>query len=169
MAKKKKERKIHPEIIKLQELRRLEEDDKLTEEQGYEMDRLQTSRRQARVTLAPSLKCCKEIQDYPAVFFKIDYRNKEGKNSLEAAGGWHIEIPQVYDRDFYRTREWFANLPSPKFCPFCGTPLPKMRRKDPVPEFIATYDYDADYCNTCGERCMCCQCDPPEAAWEEDK
>ena len=44
-----------------------------------------------------------------------------------------------------------------------------MRRKDPVPDYIAVYDYDADYCNTCGERCMGCICDPPESAWEEDK
>lgn len=96
-------------------------------------------------------------------------RTQHIEGSRCAPGNWTISIPEIYYQRMHRDLKWFKNKPNPKFCPFCGSALPKMRRKSPLPPNVAVISYDGDYCNTCGDRCMNCKCDPPESIWEEDK
>jgi hypothetical protein len=156
---------IHPDIAKLKELMLKEEDGELVGDDFYQLDSLQIKRNLDKAKLIPTPKCCQAIQEYPVVWFCLNY-HKDGKNSLEVDGNWHITIPE--NPGVKRSYEWYGNFPSPKFCPFCGEDLPKMKIKDPVPDYIAVIEYDSNYCETCGERCISCLCDPPEAAWEID-
>jgi len=53
------------------------------------------------------------------------------------------------------------------FCPFCGTKLPEVERMEEPPQPL--WDGDDDYCGTCDERNMCCECNPPWAAYRIKK
>lgn len=83
-------------------------------------------------------------------------------------GQWGVGmagIEPVWKVKLYRDLH-LAEKPTPKFCPFCATPLPK-----PVPRHIPLEPVrdiidGGYYCNTCHERLMCCQCWPTEARWE---
>lgn len=64
--------------------------------------------------------------------------------------------------------EGIQTMPEPTHCPFCGTPLPKMVRKDPIPPHICRVTDGGYYCDTCKQRLNACICDPPEAAFEPE-
>jgi hypothetical protein len=53
------------------------------------------------------------------------------------------------------------------FCPFCGTKLPEVEKMEDPPQPL--WDGDDDYCRTCGERNMCCECNPPWTAYRIKK
>ena len=62
---------------------------------------------------------------------------------------------------------WFVRSVSKaiSYCPFCGTKLPEVEL-DPKPDGkIYTLAYDGDYCGTCKERSMVCECRPPAASY----
>jgi hypothetical protein len=67
--------------------------------------------------------------------------NDEGKDSSEAPGNWTISIPEIYYQRMHRDLKWFKNKPNPKFCPFCGSALPKMRRKSPLPPYKVIFSH----------------------------
>jgi hypothetical protein len=48
-------------------------------------------------------------------------------------------------------------------CPFCGKELPDVELNDKKLKIV---DGDEEYCDTCGERHMCCNCYPPEYRWK---
>jgi hypothetical protein len=85
-----------------------------------------------------------------------------------AKGSWHAPLSKVFREvraqqimDYYHDA-----LPAPKFCPYCGTLLPEMRLKDPVPENVTRVLDGGYYCSTCHERLNECLCDPPSSAFE---
>ncbi len=54
------------------------------------------------------------------------------------------------------------------FCPFCGTPTPPFRRKDPPPPHVHQPISDGDHCGGCESRSRSCICSYPESTWEPD-
>lgn len=55
------------------------------------------------------------------------------------------------------------------FCPFCGSPVPELEPRKTGNLKIASGRpgiYYMDYCGTCNERHMCCECAPPEWKWK---
>jgi hypothetical protein len=101
---------IHPDILRIQELESLEYDE-LTDTQFEELETLRHIRKEAQVLSIPRPTCCKEIQEYPAVHFAIDYMNEEGLDTSKAPGDWTITIPEMYFNRMHRPREWFRNKP----------------------------------------------------------
>lgn len=161
-----KSKNLHPDAKRILELEALKYDEEISQEEWGELENLREKRKRDIKEAIPRPQCCEAIKKYPAVNFYINHRNEEGKNSFEADGGWHITLPK---NDYWsHSLEWLQNIPAPKFCPFCGAPLPKMKKKAELPEYVSLIQYDSDYCDTCGDRLMRCQCDPPEAAWEID-
>ena len=54
-------------------------------------------------------------------------------------------------------------------CPFCCTPVPKLRkRKRPPAKFLVVVD-NGYYCDTCRDRLNGCACPHPEVLWEKIK
>lgn len=47
-------------------------------------------------------------------------------------------------------------------CPFCGEALPDIVKSN---KYKNIAEGDEEYCSTCGERNMCCECYPPEYRW----
>ena len=62
------------------------------------------------------------------------------------------------------TIEFESNIPA-KFCPFCGTNVPEIEL-NPLAKRRKIYNTDSgDYCESCGERSMCCNCIPAPFRW----
>ena len=54
-----------------------------------------------------------------------------------------------------------------EYCPFCGTKVPEIEiNEDVVKNHKIHESEDLNYCDTCGERNMCCECLPPEFRWK---
>jgi hypothetical protein len=52
------------------------------------------------------------------------------------------------------------------FCPYCGTNLPEIEL-NPLAKDNEIYNTDSgDYCESCGERSMCCNCIPAPFRWK---
>lgn len=49
-------------------------------------------------------------------------------------------------------------------CPFCHITLPDIEEND---KKLKITEGDEEYCRTCGQRNMCCECYPPEYRWKE--
>jgi hypothetical protein len=64
-----------------------------------------------------------------------------------------------YDLEFIGPRE-------AKFCPFCGKPVPPVRKKKKKFKRVARVTDGGYYCDTCRERLDGCRCVPPHFLWE---
>lgn len=138
----------------------------LTREEEIEYEALVLERKREKLRMCPSPQCCEAIRIYPAVAFTVDY-DRDG-DSHKATGRWYVKpvelIPEVAD---WRLLDPDLR-PVPQFCPYCGTPLPKMRRKDPVPKTVCRVTDGGYYCDTCRERLDYCLCDPLSSAFEPE-
>lgn len=141
-----------------------EQDEELSDKEYHELDSLRSALDFEQAMSVPRPKCCKEAQEYPAITFSVDY----DKDPVE--GKWYISTNEhLCSRLSIRNRFFYENRPAPKFCPYCGTPLPEMIRKDPVPENICVITDGGYYCDTCEERLSSCKCLAPSSAFEEKK
>ena len=146
-----------PGKVDLKKLRSLDEDDE-------EYDDLLVDRRVEMALAIPRPTCCQAAQDYPVVTFHVKaYEGDSGTNE----GSWEAHMHSGLLREFAHRVEFFKNMPPAKFCPFCGTPVPKMQRVD-KPDVCRVTD-GGYYCDTCKERLSNCLCDPPEAGFEPVK
>lgn len=104
----------------------------------------------------PLPKCCDAVQSVAAVRFAVCITGEVGPQ-------WTVAT-----HDFLQREIGYEGYPAPaaKFCPFCGTALPKMRRKAKPPKRISTCTDGGYYCDTCKERLHACCCRMPESAWE---
>jgi len=55
-----------------------------------------------------------------------------------------------------------------KVCSFCAAPVPEIE-KVVVDGPVARVSDGGYYCDTCGERLMCCDCHPPTWEWRPKK
>jgi hypothetical protein len=62
--------------------------------------------------------------------------------------------------------KWAMNGIEINFCPFCGTKVPQLQLKQPVPEGICKITDGGYYCGTCHQRLMNCKCHSPACAYE---
>lgn len=115
----------------------------------------------------PRPMCCEAAKTHPAITLSVD----DGNDSNTGTARWYITLNDAIVRAIFSERkdQWYNNIPEPKFCPYCGTPLPKMVRKNPMPEGICRITDGGYYCDTCGKRGDNCTCLPPSAAFEEEK
>ncbi len=112
------------------------------------------------MSMIPVPMCCEAAQRYPAISFSVDYGDGD---SNEAPGGWYIAKNRELET---RGPDHHREPPAPKFCPYCGTSLPVMRRKVPAPKTVCRIIDGGYYCNTCRERLGGCLCDPLSSAFE---
>ncbi len=52
------------------------------------------------------------------------------------------------------------------YCPFCGQKVPEIELNDKIGKSKIYNSDTGDYCKTCGERSMSCECLPPEFRWK---
>ena len=96
----------------------------------------------------------------------------DGEDTDTAEGHWEATLDQTTVREWSRRqatdtlRDWRENAPAPRFCPWCGTALPRMRRKADRDPDICRVNDGGYYCATCGDRLNVCDCLYPSAAFE---
>ena len=80
---------------------------------------------------------------------------------------WKDAIPKWYiiGDELKWGKHWQRKVEIDK-CPFCDQKLPEVELRN---EDIKIADGDEEYCDTCGERHMCCDCYPPEYRWKPNK
>jgi len=128
------------------------------------MDGLRYGRHSEIMSLIPVPRCCEASQKYPAIAFAVDY---EDDDSHKAPGVWTIARNEdLCSVQALRDRTYYQHRPAPKFCPYCGTALPTMVRKKPVPKNVCRVRDGGYYCATCKERLNACMCDPLSSAFE---
>jgi hypothetical protein len=139
----------------------------LTGPEDVEFGDLCEKRREEIMLMIPLPQCCEGAKKYPAVHFEVGGGDED---SHKVDGRWWVglfkELEHVLarkDRDYYANADAF---PEPKFCPYCGTPLPRMVRKKPMPPNICRVQDGGYYCSTCRENLNGCLCDPPASAFE---
>jgi hypothetical protein len=139
-------------------------------------------------------KCCPEIQDCKLIIAVVDWPDCDlrGETSADIPPRWAARMFEHEDWVSRHTRtmsekerkklvvkhedgsETWPNIcvvdkaPDPKFCPFCGTPLPKLVKKKRPPKVQLVED-GGYYCSTCGERIRSCECPYPEQAYEPER
>lgn len=128
-----------------------------------ELDRLLSARQRERHAMIPRPMCCKAARLYPTILFEVDCYDGDTQAN---EGHWTTAKISDFDRfdPEYFTRE--DAFPRPKFCPYCGTALPAMRRKAVVSPSVCRVTDGGYYCDTCKERLHICLCDPCQSAFE---
>jgi hypothetical protein len=113
------------------------------------------------------LTCCEAAKTYPAIYFDVEIY---GDYIPVGTAAWRACMTDPAGRGIAHDeyREWVVNQPAAKFCPYCGTPTPKMKLKDPPPKGVMKCTDAGYYCDTCEERLRCCQCKPPEFNYEPE-
>lgn len=69
---------------------------------------------------------------------------------------WYIVGDEIYGRQHFPTKVEILN------CPFCNTILPDLEKSD----IKKITEGDEEYCRTCNQRNMVCDCYPPEFRWK---
>ena len=113
--------------------------------------------------------CCDDSKKYKTPHLSFDMSGRRGSSSEALLSTlkprWSVRARSTYDRD--SSIEFDENV-EVRFCPFCGEKTPEIRPNTTIKKKI--YDTDSgDYCETCGERSMCCKCLPAEFRWEVSK
>lgn len=145
-------------------------DAKMTNAEWQELDRLRSITESERADAVVRPTCCESAVKYPPIQFSVDCYDVEDSNKDN--GKWTITMNEYLMRhESTKSRDvvnYFENKPAPKFCPYCATPLPKMVRKNPMPEGICRVTDGGYYCDTCKERLHACRCLPLSAAFEPE-
>jgi hypothetical protein len=151
---------------RLQELQKRESLDDMTKDEWKEFVALEKEIREADMDAFIFPTCCEEARKHPSVFVGV---NVYDGDSREAEAMWIVPPIPINDVRTHLMEKYGTDgllRPSPKFCPYCGTPLPKLVRKDPFPEETCVVEDGGYYCSTCKERLNCCICFPSEHAWK---
>lgn len=140
-------------------------DSELTVEQNTELEELLAQRRRGQFAAVVHPNCCAAIQKYPLLTFRVKYPESD---SATASGKWAVRVDEGFWYDYYTEdlSKYIGEMPEPEYCPFCGTHVPKMVRKDPPPPHVCRVTDGGYYCDTCKQRLNECICDPPSAAFE---
>lgn len=166
------------ERVRWIELREKEKKDgELSADEEHEFSMLSEIRRGEVAAMLPVPTCCEAARRDPATVFYVSVYDED---SSAVEGRWELRTHEKLAQSregAIRARmalegrhvdQIFTLPPEPKFCPYCGVSLPKMRRKNPAPENVCRVEDGGYYCSTCKERLHACLCDPPEAAFEFD-
>jgi hypothetical protein len=109
-------------------------------------------------------QCCSQSKENKVPYLDFNRENDRAERKYELLSNmkpvWCIK--GVYR---YGVGEWEVST-EVKFCPFCGVDLPEIEL-NPLTEDKSIYDTDSgDYCETCSERSMCCECLPAPFRWK---
>jgi hypothetical protein len=154
---------IHPDLRAIDTLLKGRYEEDLPEEEHKSFAALNDAWEKTRYEAIPKLTCCPESSTYHAIYFSVDPYMEPTK------GRWQsTESKYLAEKRWLAGGEEFPDRPEVKFCPFCASPVPKMRMKPEPPAEIMRCTDGGYYCDTCSERLMECRCLPPEAAFEPE-
>jgi hypothetical protein len=133
----------------------------------YQLDDVYSQIKKEQRGSVPLPTCCKDAQNYPAIYFETVHLESSRYNPKDFAR-WAVNISDYFS-DYKRGAQWLEwnkHTPPPKFCCYCGSSLPEMVKDETIE---VCDDSDGNYCGTCDERLSSCHCLPPAAAYKEKK
>lgn len=146
---------------RLAELKKIEGLRDWTEEEDMEVDGLYQDLRVLILAAVPRPTCCTEAREWAPIVLRLGQKGGYDRDPDRAEWGISLEWDHITATD-----KRMRNAPTPKFCPYCATPLPKMVRKEDPPSPLCRNE--DDYCGTCTERLDSCFCYPPTSAFEPE-
>jgi hypothetical protein len=120
-----------------------------------------------RINSIPIPKCCEEQRARPTIMAMIDFGDDDDTSLLEPK--WFVARLKTFDTVRYHEDRNAIPSNEPRFCPYCGTQLPRLVRKKKPPKKLCRVVDGGFYCDNCKERLNECSCYPPEAAWEVEE
>lgn len=165
MSRRRKNTYVAPIVEEIWKLQAKDRNDRISQADARRLGKLQDQRDGEIVDAIPKLTCCDEAKGYHAVRFSVDIYDSD---EPPKEGRWYLPESESLARHRQsRDPDWHKKKPpEPKFCPFCGTAVPKMRLKADPPKDLCRVTDGGYYCDTCGERLNGCLCLPAEAAFE---
>jgi uncharacterized protein with PIN domain len=135
--------------IILQQIKKLSELDS----DSYELFKLIRLRQDELDNQVITPECCHEIKTSKLIILSLDnYDDTTTSNARWVLNGHDLKANYM-----------------PTFCPYCGTKLPKIKRKAHISEDICVITDGGYYCDTCQDRLNNCLCDLPQTAFEIDQ
>jgi len=111
--------------------------------------------------------CCKQVKRTGAVFVTVE-TDPHFTGSPTPVAHWGVRWLEFTVRHYLMDQNtpWNQLVAdhTPKFCPFCGTPLPELVPRELAPTHEPAAD--GDYCGTCEERSSSCKCWPLACRWK---
>jgi hypothetical protein len=112
-------------------------------------------------------KCCTTVENFKTVFLRYkdepDFSYSEEQDKV-VGDGYHSMKPtwaiKAVSTQFDSCETWADAA----FCPHCGTAVPDLER-NPTAKGKKFANNDDDYCATCKQRNMACECVPSWFAW----
>jgi hypothetical protein len=104
--------------------------------------------------------CCDESKKHKVVKLQFNF---EDSYSIDLPSTKKPKWLSFGFRDFsWGKHESYIEV---NFCPFCGEKVPEIEINEKALKYMIN-DGDGNYCVTCGEREMCCECLPPYFRWK---
>ena len=101
-------------------------------------------------------KCCEGVEEGAVV-----YLNRLRDENYNEKPHWFV---RAWNHEFQCNSQREAD-----FCPLCGKPVPEIERRPDVKVKVCVITDGGYYCDTCGERLMCCKCYPSVYNWRPVK
>lgn len=107
-------------------------------------------------------QCCSQSKESKVPYLEFKRENDSYMFLRDMKPVWCVKGVYKYE---HSEAQWEVST-EVKFCPFCGTNLPEIEL-NPLAKNKSIYDTDSgDYCETCNERSMCCECLPAPFRWK---
>lgn len=136
---------------RLRVLADMDEED-LTEAQYRELQDLNEAWEREQLEARFNPACCDAMRRTRAIVYDVDIYHDEPSS-------WRLRLAPAHSLNT-------AKVPSPTFCPFCGSRVPHVVSKSEPPTPLMVCTDGGYYCDTCEKRLIACLCWHPEAAFE---
>jgi len=110
-----------------------------------------------------STGCCEKANQFKTVYLDFDYEeHKQSDCHATLKPRWYSKgVQEIYEGSNY----FLISSVEVTFCPFCAKQVPEIERNKKAPK-KRIQNGDGDYCHTCDERLMSCDCLPPTFSWK---
>ena len=112
-------------------------------------------------------QCCEESTKRKVPFLEFPWEKNEKRNGFlkNRKPVWCVKAIDAITYTSTDINEYEDPMEA-KYCPYCGTNLPEIEL-NPNAKRRKIYNTDSgDYCESCKERSMCCNCLPAPFRWK---
>lgn len=114
-------------------------------------------------------QCCEKSTKHRVPYLEFPWRDTDRDDTYlkDRKPSWCIKAIDSFSRSYPDSPiRYYESSMEITFCPYCGTNLPEIEL-NPLAKDDEIYNTDSgDYCKSCGERSMCCDCIPAPFRWK---
>ncbi len=113
-------------------------------------------------------QCCEQSTKHRVPYLEFPWEESERRRGYlkDRKPVWCVKGIDSFSRTHGLPTHYYESSMEVNFCPYCGTPVPEIEL-NPLAKDDEIYNTDSgDYCESCGERSMCCDCIPAPFRWK---